>query len=177
MRLLFSALIILLAFYGWYFHANRFLSVLNRTINMGTLEGVKKCVEFKRTDLLEESALRDFCAKELQVESYDFRVSGEGNPQISFGNRVFAATLKNSSDSWIATELVLRILVDQKGLKDVVELKKKVWIEPNSESFETFELDTISDVTWNKWQECRTSKTPFGCETWVVFEQYGVKIE
>lgn len=177
MRLLFAALICLFALYGWFFHASDLLASLNTAINKGTLEGVRRCVELQQTDLLEETALRDFCAKELQVESYDFRVSGEGSPQVFFGDRVYAATLKNSSDSWIVTDLTIRILVDQKGLKDVVEVSKKVWIEPNSESFETFELDTISDVTWNRWQECRMSKAPFGCETWVVFGQYGVEME
>ena len=152
---------------------------MNETANRGTLRGVEKCIEYSKSELLSEDAVKASCVKAFHKRLYlpDLAI-GKAGPRV---NRVMVGwegILENRTADHVTTWIQIGVSIyDKDGKEQEVFAETPIWIDPMGEAKFQVELPDLKSEQVNSIEFCdRDDKATKACIEWGVSGVMGLAI-
>lgn len=152
---------------------------MNEATNRGTLRGAEKCMDYAKSVLLSQDAVKVSCAQAFQKRLYLADLAtGKAGPQIDQGKVTWEGLLQNKTADHVTTWIQIGVsLFDDKGKERQVLAETAIWIDPKGEASFQVELPDFKPEEFEtiKWCEL-DDPAPKACMSWGVADVMGLVI-
>ncbi len=153
--------------------------LVNEVTSQGTLRGVETCIEYSKSDLLSQDAVRASCVQSFQKRLYgpDF-ATGLAGPRMEQEKLGWGGTLENKTPDHVTTWIRIAVTIfDADGAKQEVFAETPIWIDPLDEAEFWVELPDLEREQLDNIAFCDIDdETPKACFGWGVTEVMGLAI-
>ncbi len=153
--------------------------VINEAANQGTLRGVEKCMNYTKSELLSQDAVKATCIQSFQKPLYlPDLATGEAGPLMDQGNVAWGGTIKNKTPDHVTTWIRIAVAVfDLEGNKQEVFAETPVWIDPMGEAEFRVELQDLDREQLDDLAFCDLDvEAPKACMGWGITDVMGLAI-
>lgn len=153
--------------------------VINEASSRGTLRGVETCMDYSKSELLSQAAVRATCVKSFQIRFYGpDHATGLAGPRIDQGKVVWSGTLTNKTPDHVTTWIQIAVTIfGADGTKQEVFGETPIWIDPLGEAEFRVELPDLEREQLDAIESCdNDDKAPKACIAWGVTEVMGLAI-
>ena len=153
--------------------------VMNEAANQGTLRGVETCMNYSKSELLSQDAVKATCVQSFHNRLYipDLAI-GQAGPRIDQGKVGWGGTLANKTPSHVTTWIQISVTIyDADGTKQEVFAETPIWIAPLGEAEFRVELPELEGKQFDDIKFCDHDNTaPKTCIGWGVTDVMGLAI-
>lgn len=152
---------------------------MNEAVNRGTLRGVEKCMDYSKSELLSQEAVKASC-----VQSFHRRpnlpglATGQAGPRIDNEVVGWAGRLENKTSDHVTTWIeIVVILFDKEGKEKEFFAETPIWINPLGEAEFRVEFPDLEPKRLDELKFCdRDDEAPMDCMDWGVADVMGLAI-
>ena len=153
--------------------------VINELTNRGTLRGVETCIDYSKSALISQDAVRATCVQSFQNRLYVPDVAiGQAGPRMEEGKLGWGGILENKTPDHVTTWIQIAVTIfDTDGTKQEVFAETSIWIDPLGETEFRVELPELEREQFDKIQFCDIDdENPKSCFGWGVTDVKGLAI-
>ncbi len=153
--------------------------VINEATNRGTLRGVERCLDYSKSELLSQDAVRATCVQSFHTRLYlPDLATGRAGPEIDQGRMGWGGMLENKTSDHVTTWVRVAVSIfDADGKKNEVFAEIPTWIDPMGEAKFWVELPDVEREQFNGIEFCNDDdKAPKACMAWGVTDLMGLTI-
>ena len=144
---------------------------VNEAANRGTLRGVEKCVEYSKSELLSQDAVKASCVNEFHKRLYvPYVASGLAGPREEEGRLGWGGTLENKTGDHVTTWVQVSVSIfDADGKEQESVGETPIWIDPMGESDFHVELPDLKPEALGTLGPCDLDdQAPKSCVSWGI---------
>lgn len=152
---------------------------MNEAANSGNLRGVEKCMQYSKSELLSEDAVKASCVKAFQERLYLADLaSGKAGPRIDQGTVGWEGILENKTADHVTTWIQIGVSIyDKDGKEQEVFAETPIWIDPMGEAkfvveFPNLKPEQLDAIDWCGLED----QAPKACFSWGVTDLMGLAI-
>lgn len=153
---------------------------INETTNRGTLRGVETCMDYSKSALLSQDAVKAACVQSFQNRLYAAPDSeiGQAGPRIDKERGGWGGTLENKTSDHVTTWIRIVVTIfEADGTKQEVFAETPIWINPLGEAEFWVELPDTKLDQFDGMDFCEIGdKAPKSCMGWGVIDMMGLAI-
>ena len=153
--------------------------VVNEAINRGTLKGVESCMDYSKSNLLSQEALRTTCVQSFHTPLYDPDLAdGQAGPRIDQGMVAWGGTLENKTPDHVTTWVKLSVsFFDTDGKEKEYFAETPIWIDPMGKAEFKVDMPDLKPEQFNVMEFCDLDDPkPKNCMAWGVTGVMGLAI-
>lgn len=153
--------------------------MINETANSGTLRGAEKCMDYSKSELLSEDAVKATCVQSFHTRLYlPNLATGQAGPRFAQGQVGWGGILQNKTSDHVTTWIEIAVMVfDADGTKQEVSVEAPIWIDPLGEAEFRIELPDLERVQFDDIEFCDLEdETPTACMARAVTDVKGLAI-
>ena len=152
---------------------------INELANRGTLRGVERCMEYSKSDLLSQDAIRAACVQSFHNRLYIPELAiGQAGPRIDQEKVTWGGILENKTADHVTTWIRIAVTIfDAEGAKQEVFAETTIWIDPMGKAEFRVELPDLKREQFDKIEFCEMEeKAPKACMGWGITDLMGLSI-
>ena len=152
---------------------------INEATRKGTLKGVESCMNYAKSNLLSEDAVRATCVRAFQKSLYhNDHATGRAGPQVNQGAVGWGGTLENKTSDHVTTWIKISVsFFDEDGTEKKYSAETPIWIDPLDEAEFEVDLPEVERKQLENLEFCEhDDPTPTACVTWGVMNVMGLAI-
>lgn len=152
---------------------------MNEAANRGTLRGVETCMDYTKSELLSQDAVKATCVQSFQKQLYlPDLATGQAGPRLDQGQVGWGGTIENKTPDHVTTWIRIAVSVfDLEGNKQEVFAETPVWIDPMGEAEFRVELQDLHREQLDDIAFCdHDDEAPKACMAWGVTDVMGLAI-
>lgn len=153
--------------------------VINEAINRGTLRGVEACMNYSKSELLSQEAVRATCVQSFHYQLYiPDLAAGQAGPLIDQDKVGWGGTLKNKTPDHVTTWIQIAVTIfDADGNQQEIFADTPIWIDPTGEADFQVELPDLKRKQLDGIDFCdNDDKAPKACVSWGIAKVMGLTI-
>ncbi len=153
--------------------------MVNEAANRGMLRGVEKCLEYSKSELLSQDAVKASCIKTFHKRLYlPDLATGKAGPRIDQGKVGWEGVLQNKTAGYVTTWIQIGVSIyDSNGKKQEVFGETLIWIDPMGEAKLQVELPDLKPEQLQSIEFCDLEdQAPKACIAWGVSDLMGLAI-
>jgi hypothetical protein len=152
---------------------------INEATQKGTLKGIESCMNYSRSDLLSEQAVRATCVMTFQKRLFhNDHATGRAGPRMNQRNVGWGGILENKTPDHVTTWVKISVSVfDEEGTEKKYSAEIPIWIDPLAEAEFSVDLPDAKQEQFESTEFCgHDNPAPKACFTWGVVETMGATI-
>lgn len=153
--------------------------VINEATNQGTLRGVEKCMDYSKSELLSQDAVKATCVQAFHNRLYlpDLAM-GQAGPRIEQGKVSWGGILENKTTDYVTTWIRIAVTIfDADGTKQEVFAETPIWIAPLNDAEFLIELPDLKREQFDDIEFCdHDDEAPKSCMGWGITDVKGLTI-
>lgn len=152
---------------------------INEAFNQGSLRGVENCMDYSKSELLSEDAVKASCVEAFHKRLYLPEVAtGKAGPRVGQGIVGWEGILENHSADHVTTWIRIGVSIyDKDGKEQEVFAETPVWIDPMGEASFQVELPDLKPEQLDAIEYCDLDdESPRDCMAWGVADVMGLVI-
>lgn len=153
--------------------------VINEAANRGTLRGVEACMDYSKSELLSQDAVKATCVQSFQNRLYlPDLASGQAGPRMDQEKAGWEGTLENKTPDHVTSWIQIAVTIfDADGTKQEVFAETAIWIDPLGEAEFRVELPEFKREQFDKIKFCDDDdEAPKACMGWGITDVKGLSI-
>ncbi len=153
--------------------------MVNEAANRGSLRGVEKCMDYAKSELLSQDAVKASCVKVFHTQLYlPDLATGKAGPRVEQGVVGWEGVLENKTADHVTTWIQIGVSIyDKDGKKQEVFGETSVWIDPMGEAKFQVELPDLKPEQVESIEFCGLDEqAPKGCMAWGLSDLKGLAI-
>jgi len=152
---------------------------MNEATNRGTLRGVEKCMDYSKSELLSQEAVKASCVQSFHKRLYlPDLATGQAGPRIDKEVVGWAGRLENKTSDHVTTWIRIVVIVfDDEGKEKQVFAETPIWIDPLGDAEFRVDLPDLQPKQFDALQFCdHDDEKPKACMAWDVADVMGLAI-
>ena len=153
--------------------------LVNEASNHGTLRGVEKCMDYAKSELLSQEAVKASCVESFHVTLYIPELAtGKARPRVDQGIAGWEGTLENKTADHVTTWVKIGVSIyDADGKEQQAFAETPLWIDPMGKATFQVELPDIKAEQLESIEYCDLDEqAPKSCMSWGVTDIKGLAI-
>jgi hypothetical protein len=152
---------------------------MNEATNRGTLRGVEKCMDYAKSELLSQEAVKASCVQVFHERLYlPDLATGLARPRVDQDKVGWEGTLENNTADHVTTWVKVGVSIfDEDGKEREVFAEIPIWIDPMGETNFQVELPDLKPEELGTYGPCELDdQTPKECISWGITDVMGLAI-
>lgn len=152
---------------------------MNEAANSGTLRGVEKCMQYSKSELLSQDAIKASCVEAFHKRLYlQDLASGKAGPRVDQGIVSWEGILENKTADHVTTWIQIGVSIyDKDGKEQEVFAETPIWIDPMGEAKFQVEFPDLKPEQLEAIEFCDLDdQSPKACMAWGVSDLMGLTI-
>jgi hypothetical protein len=152
---------------------------MNEATSSGTLRGVEKCVDYSKSELLSQDAIKASCVQSFHKRLYLADLAtGKAGPRVEEGIVNWEGNLENKTADHVTTWVQVGVSIfDKDGKEQKAFAETPIWIDPMGEAsfqveFPDLKPEQLEGTDWCDLED----QAPKECFSWGITDVMGLTI-
>ena len=153
--------------------------LINETANRGTLRGAERCMDYAKSALLSQDAVKVSCVQAFQERLYlPDLATGLARPRVEEGQVGWEGSLENKTIDHVTTWVRISVFIyDADGKEQESFAETPIWIDPMGEAEFKVALPDLKPDQLEKIEFCDIDDdAPKACMSWGITDLKGLAI-
>jgi hypothetical protein len=153
--------------------------MVNEAANRGTLRGMERCVEYSKSELVSQEAVKASCAQSFDERLYlPDLATGKAGPRVDQGMVLLEGLLQNKTADHVTTWVQISVnIFDAEGKEQKAFAETPLWIDPMGEAKFQVEFPDLKPEQLDPVKGCDLDdQAPKACFSWGITDVKGLAI-